>query len=230
MATIIEYWQCDTDIKRSTGSKIKKKMLLSFNILLKNYRKNSIKLQFYKSIKPEFGPETYLEMTQELFKSAKHLIRIRISSQLFHIKTGRYLNLPVHERICRCCTDLENAQLLAVLPIPEVYMEDEEHIIFSCQFFQNIRDQRHPRLKALYATNDSSKLFIDTNVTTCLLNILKEMLRDFHTRQVVNVRQPGPWHNVNGSCSVFDSHSMHAIKLETNIISDQIIVDLYKPS
>ena len=55
-----------------------------------------------------------------------------MSSLLFHIETGRCLNLPVHERICRCCTDLENAQLQAVLPIPEVYIENEEHIISSC--------------------------------------------------------------------------------------------------
>ena len=66
-----------------------------------------------------------------------------------------------------------NAQLLAVLPIPEVYIEDEEHILFSCQFFQNIRDQAHPHLKALLATNDSSRLFGDTNATTLLARYAK---------------------------------------------------------
>ena len=115
-------------------------------------------------------------MTQEPFESAKHLIRIRMSSHLFHIETGRYLNLPAHERICRCCTDLENAELLAVLPIPEVYLEDE-HILFSCQFFQNIRDQAHPHLKALLATNDSSKLFGDTNATTLLARYAKRFAK-----------------------------------------------------
>ena len=179
MAKIFQYWQSDEDIKRSTANKIKKKMLLSFNVLWKNCCKSNNKLRFYNSIKSEIGPQIYLEMTQEPFESVKHLIRIRISSHLFHSETGRYLNLPAHERICRCCTDLENAQLLAVLPIPEVYIEYEEHILFSYQFIQNIRDQAHPHLKALLATNDSSKLFGDTNATTLLARYAKRIAKGF---------------------------------------------------
>ena len=177
MAKIFQYWQSDEDIKRSIGNKIKKKMLLSFNVLWKNCCKSNNKLRFYNSIKPVFGPEIYLEMTQEPFESVKHLIRIRMCSHLFHIETGRYLNLPAHVRICRCCTDLENAQLLAVSPIPEVYIEDEEHLLFSCQFFQNIRDQAHPHLKALLTTNDSSKLFGHTNATTLLARYAKRLAK-----------------------------------------------------
>ena len=127
-------------------------------------------------------------MTQEPLASVKHLIRIRMSSHLFHIETERYLNLPAHERICLCCTDLENAQLLAVLPIPEVYIEDEEHILFSCQFFQNIRDQAHPYLKALLATNDSSRLFGETNATTLLARYAKIIAKGLSDKTGCNRR------------------------------------------
>ena len=178
MAKIVEFWQPDRDTKISIGSKIKKDMLLSFNVLWKNCCKTSTKLKFYSSIKPEFGPEAYLAMTQEPFESVKHLICIRMSSHLLNIEIGRYLNLPAHERTCRCCTDPETAQLLAIMPTPEVYNEEEEHILFSCQFFQNIREQAHPRLKALLATKDSSKLFGDKNVTILLARYTKRIAKE----------------------------------------------------
>ena len=65
MLKVIECWQGDPNIKPGTGSKIKKNMLLSFNVLWKNCCKNNTKLRFYNIIKPELGPETYLGLTQE---------------------------------------------------------------------------------------------------------------------------------------------------------------------
>ena len=166
-------------------------MLLSFNVLWKNCCKSNSKLRFYNSIKPVFGPEIYLEITQEPFESVKHLIRIRMFSHLFHIETGRYLNLPAHERICRCCTDLENAQLLAVLPISEVYIEDEERILFPASS-SKIFGTRHtlilrPCLPPMTATDYSETPM----PPRCWPDMLKELLRDSQTRRVVSVAQPG---------------------------------------
>ena len=56
MAKIVEFWQPDRDTKISIGSKIKKDMLLSFNMLWKNCCKTSTKLKFYSRIRSRSIP------------------------------------------------------------------------------------------------------------------------------------------------------------------------------
>ena len=71
MAKIVEFWQPDRDTKISIGSKIKKDMLLSFNVLWKNCCKTSTKLKFYSSIKPELFISIFCRCIRVLFSARR---------------------------------------------------------------------------------------------------------------------------------------------------------------
>ena len=144
MSKIINFWHCSSDSNYSTGSLVKKQIIITFRSLWENCRRADGKLKFYNSIKTGFFAEDYLRLTQEPFKAVKYLIRRRMSSHRLHIETGRYQSKPVYQRICRCCTDVKNAELLTQLPYPEVHIESEEHILVICEFFKDAREQAPP--------------------------------------------------------------------------------------
>ena len=96
----------------------------SFVTLWKNQIEHSSKLYFYSTLKTEYELEKYLTV----IKNTNHrrtLTRFRISNHKLMIECGRYHNIPHDERICKLCTSNE--------------IENEEHLLFSCQAYDNIR-------------------------------------------------------------------------------------------
>ena len=179
VSKMIKFWHCSVDNHASTGSQVKKQMIITFKRLAYS------KLKFYNSIKTEFCPEDYLRLTQEPFKAVKDLIRLRMSSHRLHIETGRHHNKPVHRRICRCCTDVENEELLAQLPHPEVHIEDEYHILFSCEFFKDVREHATSYIKNLLGSKDSSKLLQDSSDSPAVARFIRNLMK-MHHRKVSN--------------------------------------------
>ena len=161
MSKIINVWHCSSDSNYSTGSLVNKQIIITFKSLWGNCRRADGKLKSYNTIKTGFCAEDYLRLSQEPFKAVKDLIHVRMSSHHLHIETGRYQNKPVYQRICRCCTDVKNAALLVQLPYPEVHIESEEHILLSCEFFKDAREQAPPRIRSILASKDCPRLFED---------------------------------------------------------------------
>ena len=53
------------------------------------------------------------------------MAQLRAGILPLHLETGRYVNTPVHERICLCCN--------------QEAVEDEFHFIFDCTLYSNLR-------------------------------------------------------------------------------------------
>jgi hypothetical protein len=74
------------------------------------------KLRTYRKIKTDFKGEQYLYADADKI-SLSNLIKIRVSNCILNIEKGRYLKLPVEQRICQLChTDVE----------------DEFHFLMNC--------------------------------------------------------------------------------------------------
>ena len=183
MSKIINFWHCSSDSNYSTGSLVKKQIIITFKSLWENCRRADGKLKFYNSIKTGFFAEDYLRFTQEPFKAVKYLIRLWMSSHRLHIETGRYQNKPVYQRICRCCTDVKNAELLVQLPYPEVHIESEEHILLFCEFSKDAREQAPPHIKSILASRDCSKLFEGHGTSSDLARFIRRILK-MHQRKI----------------------------------------------
>ena len=90
---------------------------------------SSPKLDFYKSIKNEFGFENYLLLRNEKHRSA--LTKIRISAHNLFIERGRYSRplISREDRICIFCKHNSNTHLV----------ESEVHVINVCPLYSGIR-------------------------------------------------------------------------------------------
>ena len=64
-----------------------------------------------------------------------------MSSHKLHVKTGRYKDIPRQERICRGFTTADKDIIAGFLHLPacELPIEDENHCLFDCSFYSNIR-------------------------------------------------------------------------------------------
>jgi hypothetical protein len=89
-------------------------------------------LRTYRKIKTDFKREQYLYADVDK-KSLTNFIKIRVSNCNLNIEKGRYLKLPLEQRICQLChTDVE----------------DEFHFLMNCDkliqervtLFRNISD------------------------------------------------------------------------------------------
>ena len=91
---------------------------------------NSKKLEFYNTLKQEFGAEKYLHISNVNHRHA--LSRLRISAHNLFIERGRYTKpiTPREERVCLFC--LHNLNLRKV--------ESEQHVIEDCGLYSAIRN------------------------------------------------------------------------------------------
>ena len=62
-----------------------------------------------------------------------------MSSHKLHVETGK--DIPRRERICRGCTSADNDIIAGFLYLPacERPIEDENHCLFDCNFYSDIR-------------------------------------------------------------------------------------------
>ena len=93
------------------------------------------KLKSYSKFKTVFKMEPYLSA----IKNKAHrmsLSQLRCSSHKLNIETGRYKNINHNDRICSLCT----ANMI----------EDEEHFLCNCSFYETERAQLFSTTKNLY--------------------------------------------------------------------------------
>ena len=106
-------------------------------------RRANKKLNYYNSIKEEFGPELYLNLHLGYWES-KHLAQLRTSSHSYNIETGRHgqKRSTIVNRLCPNCTHNmdDTMALLAELPFFDPILEDEHHILLSCPSYNIFRN------------------------------------------------------------------------------------------
>ena len=82
---------------------------------------NSTRASFYR-VFANFELQAYLKCVNiKKYKIA--LTKLRLSSHRLSIETGRWTNIPRENRLCTACNRLE----------------DEYHLLFECQLYNNIR-------------------------------------------------------------------------------------------
>lgn len=86
--------------------------------------KQNSKLTFFSKLyKPNSRPP-YVDHCK-LRKDRSVLCKIRVSAHSLYVEKGRYLNIPLEDRLCRCCNSSE--------------IEDELHFLLSCPAYDQAR-------------------------------------------------------------------------------------------
>jgi len=107
-------------------------------------------LCLFRELKPIFERSLYLDKVENS-KFRNILAKLRLSSHVLFIETGRHQNIPRNERICKFCTLNE--------------IEDEYHFVLICPLYDNFRNtlipvfyRRRPSMfKFLQLLNETKK-------------------------------------------------------------------------
>ena len=118
-------------------------------------RATNSKLGFYNQVKDGFGYEKYLSAHLS-YSQSKHIAQLRTSSHPFNIEKGRHgkLREDIKNRLCSACTtgDQGTVEALAELPFFDPIVEDELHVLRTCQLYEDIRQRLSEGMKnALFA-------------------------------------------------------------------------------
>lgn len=101
-------------------SKLEEKYREEWNVL----RNRKSKLRLYNDIKEEMKKEQFLQL--DLTRGQRSVLsQLRCGILPIEIEIGRYSNKPVEERLCNLCKNGE--------------VEDECHVLFSCDTYNDIR-------------------------------------------------------------------------------------------
>ena len=128
---------------------IYKRLIDHFKDCWEHDKSNSPKLSFYNSSKTTFKRETYLEITSNSAHRHK-MTRLRISAHNLEIEQGRYRNIPREDRICKWC----------LLTMGSRTVEDEAHVLYSCDLYSDVRNKLINTLKRAPSNNQNIALNI----------------------------------------------------------------------
>ena len=113
-----------------------------FRINWEHQKSKSSKLSFYHSVKNKFSRESYLDLVKG-FSRRYSTTQLRISAHEFEIERGRYKNVARELRFCPWCKTSMRSETV----------EDEAHVLFSCDLYQ-----KH-RTKLLISLNKALETF-----------------------------------------------------------------------
>ena len=109
------------------GNKLKYNAKQSIHTLYVEFWKKDIanngRLEFYRKIKNNFNFEKYLELQN--FYKRKAISKLRCSDHQLEIEKGRHKGIGRQERLCEMCHMNK--------------VESEEHFLFECSFYKDIR-------------------------------------------------------------------------------------------
>ena len=125
-------------------------------------RANNNKLRFYNEIKNDFHEEKYLRLDLSA-SSSRAISRLRTSSHIYNVETGRYgtKRVNVLNRVCKHCytDDEESWNSLLQLPFAEPVIEDELHVLRSCSLYDDLRSKLSPLSKSYLSSEVALKMF-----------------------------------------------------------------------
>ena len=98
------------------------------------------KLRFYRLFKNSYSAEKYLSSVPS-FKMRQIFSKFRISNHKLRIETGRYSQEKVSERTCQFC--------------PSSVTEDEFHLLFTCNLYDDIRETLFSSISNTFPTFSS---------------------------------------------------------------------------
>ena len=128
------------------------------------------KLQFYNSIKPDFGEELYLSLNNKAIRDS--IARIRSSSHDLNIERGRHIAGNIKQasktKMCRfcCLSDTTIAEYHADaenLPFFSPTIESEVHALIECPGYHHLRSKLSDDVKSLLMLRDLTSIMYDIN-------------------------------------------------------------------
>ena len=151
----------------------------------------SPKLDFYKTLKTEFGYEPYLSVTNQKHRSA--LTKLRISAHNLFIERGRYAR-PLIDRASRFCT-------FCKFNNGSHEIEDESHVLLHCPLYTPIRH----KILGPSSSQDIMGFFTnpnndaENNITACRLASTILDTNDKYTKYYIESQDH---HTCTGKCVV----------------------------
>ena len=117
-----------------------------------NKLQTSSKLKFYRLFNDRYQEQKYLQIISN-FEQRKQFTKFRISNHQLAIETGRYQRnrIEVNQRICIFCDRNET--------------ETEEHLLYNCPFYDNLRNEFFQRIDTSIPVND-------IEISTCTKEIM----------------------------------------------------------
>ena len=119
------------------------------------------KLRIYRTLKTAYCLENYLLANNNSRKEISTYTKIRIICHKLHVEDGRYIKIPLQERIHQLC-------------ICEV--EDEKHFVLACSELGNFGKHFFENINTICPTfnlmNDLDKFQYSMTSKNCDLNIL----------------------------------------------------------
>ena len=140
-------------------------------------KSTSPKLEFYHSIKTEFGKESYVDLVKNSTNRYR-TTKLRISAHDFEIETGRYSNIPREERICKWCSLTKGDKI----------MEDEMHVLYHCDHYVDERNKLIHLIKQAPSSTEVGRL-ITSNFDIISLRETFMMLISRFTESPSNISQ-----------------------------------------
>ena len=104
---------------------------------------NSSKLSFLCTFKKDYKMEPYLYLIKNP-TIRRTFTQFRISNHKLQIERGRYENIPREQRICKLCNS-------------KTEIENEFHLVFTCEKYENIRNSSNNILKNLFNLNTTTE-------------------------------------------------------------------------
>jgi hypothetical protein len=135
-------------------------------------RRTLPKLRTYNLFKSEYGTENYLKCTFNRGKKAV-VSQFRCGVLPLKVETGRYLNIPLHFRICELCNDNE--------------VEDEFHFLTRCALYSLKRTILYSKAVGLYVNflsyENDVKMLILMNDEYLTKNVVDYLYKTFMKRK-----------------------------------------------
>ena len=135
---------------------------------------NSSKLTFLSKIKNEYTIEPYLSFIKNP-TVRRTFTQFRISNHKLQIEYGRYQNIPREERTCKLCNSHK--------------IENEFHLSFECQKYDNLRNKSNQILKTMFdlnLTTESKRKLLDHIMKSkdpVLINLFSEFIAKCFARR-----------------------------------------------
>ena len=135
---------------------------------------NSSKLTFFSKIKSEYTLEPYLSLIKNP-TARRTFTQFRISNHKLQIEYGRYQNVPREERTCKLCSSHK--------------IEDEFHLSFECEKYNNLRNSSNQILKTIFdlnLTTESKRKLLEHTMKSndpVLINLFSEFIAKCFARR-----------------------------------------------
>eukprot|EP00116_Pleurobrachia_bachei_P001415 sb/3461677/ len=122
-------------------------------------RRNQSKLSYYNTVKTTYGYEEYLNLRRA---NRCEISKLRLSAHDLRVETSRYSNQQTPNDGRFCC-DGQAKQLLDQLPLAEPLIENEQHVLYECPTYGEMRQTLPDHLLSAITSGEAAVIYTERN-------------------------------------------------------------------